>query len=76
MAKKKEVSVNQSYLKQRLNKGVTIVLNDGKKIVGILREVTKYEICLDQVKEKKLTGKTFIICKHSIKYIRYTFEVD
>lgn len=54
-----------------LNKKVTIVTMDSKRIEGILAFISTYDIMIEQVnKEKQRTGKYITFFKHSLKYVR------
>lgn len=52
------------------NQPVNVVTLDQKKLEGVIRAITKYEIHLEQVVDGKRTGELFILFKHSLKYIR------
>lgn len=42
-----------------------------KKVSGVLKGVTKYELYVEQVKDGNKTGQHFVLFKHAVKYIRW-----
>ncbi|EHA3992788.1 hypothetical protein JKN29_001642 [Enterococcus faecalis] len=61
----------QKNINQLLEKKIVLVTIDGKKVIGLLKRVTKYELYVEQLQEEKKTGQTFVFFKHAVKYMRY-----
>lgn len=54
-----------------LNRKVTVVTMDSKRIEGILTFISTYDIVIQQLdKDKQRTGTYLTFFKHALKYVR------
>ncbi|WP_279257255.1 hypothetical protein [Enterococcus faecalis] len=61
----------QCSINRLMKKLIVVVTMDGKKVSGVLKGVTKYELYVEQVKDGNKTGQYFVLFKHAVKYIRW-----